>query len=272
VQLLLSHGAEPGQTDQWGRTAWDAAVDSGITNPELLGLPRPLSHTINHTTRAKQQPGDTHQAGDSVPASPDVATAAALREELARRLELGAGLHPTCTPRSNTSSPSQTADASSPPLCRTPVTAATSCAAGSRPFAAATSCATDARPALSKFCEYPGDAAEIGRLLESGEVQPAGKDPYGLSALHKFSSWDRVELMALLLPHLQPHELNLPASPAYARGTPLHLAAEAGAARAVDLMLRQCGVDPLARDDKGRVPRDMALAEGHIAIADKLPP
>lgn len=266
VRLLLSHGAEPELLDQWGRSAWRVATDSGLRNPELLGLPRPMPQTVHHTTRVQPPPDD------GAPAGLDVAKAAALREELVRRMEQGVGLHPTRARHTTTSSSAQAATAPSPLTSRAPVAVATLCATDRRPVAAATACAADSRPALSKFCEYPGDVAEIGRLLQSGEVHPAGKDLYGLSALHKFSSWDRVELVELLLPHLQPHEVNLPAGPANARGTPLHLAAEAGAVRAVDFLLRQHGVDPLARDEKGRTPRDVALKEGHKAIADKLPP
>jgi ankyrin repeat protein len=258
VRLLLSHGAEPERVDRWGRTAWHVAAESGITHPELLGLPRHVPHTLDPTTLVHPPPEDGSAAG------PDAAKQAAQREEVVRRLALGTGvgvglLHPAGhTRRATTSISAQAAAASAPDGSGAGV-------------AAVAPRAAESRPALSKWCEFPGDEAEIGRLLESGEVQPAGRDLFGLSALHKFSSWDRVELIELLLPRLQQGEVNLRAGPANARGTPLHLAAESGAVRAVDVLLRQPGVDPLARDDKGRTPRDVALREGHVAIADRLP-
>jgi ankyrin repeat protein len=54
--------------------------------------------------------------------------------------------------------------------------------------------------ALSKLVEYPGDVAAIEASLSSPEtVDPSGRDSFGLTALMKFASWDKVDLMDLLL-------------------------------------------------------------------------
>lgn len=40
-----------------------------------------------------------------------------------------------------------------------------------------------------------------------GCVDPGGKDMFGLSALHKFASWDKADLVVLLLPFLTPQQV-----------------------------------------------------------------
>lgn len=45
---------------------------------------------------------------------------------------------------------------------------------------------------LSKLVEYPGDVAAITALLGEADVNAAGKDMFGLAAVHKFASWDKV--------------------------------------------------------------------------------
>ena len=44
------------------------------------------------------------------------------------------------------------------------------------------------KPGLSKKVEYPGDEGEISELLSEGDVDPAGRDLFGLTALHKFAA------------------------------------------------------------------------------------
>jgi hypothetical protein len=60
------------------------------------------------------------------------------------------------------------------------------------------------RQALSKLVEYPGGGAEkLASLLDDAVgVDPAGRDYMGLTALHKFASWDKPELLDVLLPRL----------------------------------------------------------------------
>ena len=51
----------------------------------------------------------------------------------------------------------------------------------------------DGRRALSKLIDFPGDAAEIrAHLANPAEVDPAGRDAYGLTALHKVRSFVRL--------------------------------------------------------------------------------
>ena len=60
-------------------------------------------------------------------------------------------------------------------------------------------------------------------LLTGGTVAPAGKDMYGLTALHKFAAWDKDALVEILLPYLSNDEVNLPSKE---KQTPLHVIAE----------------------------------------------
>ena len=92
------------------------------------------------------------------------------------------------------------------------------------------------KPALSKLVEYPGDPAEVKRLLEAGEVSPHGADLFGLTALHKFSSWDKVDLIGLLLPYLDAEMCNVRAG--RDKLTPLHACVDMGALRATRLLLQ----------------------------------
>lgn len=50
--------------------------------------------------------------------------------------------------------------------------------------------------ALSKRVEYPGDVEEVAQLLNSAEVDPAGRDMFGIPALHKFCGWDSARSLA----------------------------------------------------------------------------
>jgi len=118
------------------------------------------------------------------------------------------------------------------------------------PAGAAARAPPPGKPALSKLVEYPGDAAEVRRLLESGECAAGGRDMFGLAAIHKFAAWDKVDLLDALLPHLTDAEL----SAAYKEGkTALHHAAEAGAVRAARRLLAETYVDEVAGLELARI-------------------
>ena len=67
------------------------------------------------------------------------------------------------------------------------------------------------RAALSKLVEFPGDVDSVRQMLEQQipvAVDPAGKDMFGVAAIHKFSAWNKVDLLQLLIPYLTLTELN----------------------------------------------------------------
>ena len=130
------------------------------------------------------------------------------------------------------------------------------------------------KPGLSKLVEYPGDPEAIAKLLASGTVDAAGKDMYGLSALHKFCAWDKLELVQLLLPHLAAADINAPGGTE--RQTPLHMIAEMGGLRVLRYLLEQGAsggrpqLDLDATDKKGRTAHAVAVECGHEEVAQLL--
>ena len=104
------------------------------------------------------------------------------------------------------------------------------------------------RTALSKLLEFPGDMEEFNRhLANPEEVNPAGCDAFGLTALHKLASWNKVTMMELLLPLLPDDMLDERCPDGK---TPLHWAVEMHAVQAVELLLR-AGADRDIQDGKG---------------------
>jgi ankyrin repeat protein len=117
----------------------------------------------------------------------------------------------------------------------------------------------DPRRALSKLVDFPGDVEEIKGHLASGEVNAAGLDAFGLAALHKFASWNKTELLELLLPHLSSGDLDVRCPDGK---TALHWAVEMAAVSAVRVLVA-AGCDASAADGKGRTVH---------AILDAVPP
>eukprot|EP00727_Mastigamoeba_balamuthi_P012830 m51a1_g817 hypothetical protein (348) ;mRNA; r:692639-693726 len=114
-------------------------------------------------------------------------------------------------------------------------------AAPAVPAAAKSPACAAQRRALSKMVEYPGDPAAVAEALaRPGDVDPCGRDMFGLSALHKFSSWDKADLVAMLLPHLSPDDVN--ARGGDGRQTALEMAVEMRAMRAVRVLLESAAV------------------------------
>ena len=102
--------------------------------------------------------------------------------------------------------------------------------------------------------------------LASGEVEPAGCDMFGLSAAHKFAAWDKVDLLELVMPRLSDDELNMcvPGKGEHAGFTPLHSAADMGAARAFEFLWHEPRAAPsrASLDAKGRTALEIAKANG----------
>lgn len=110
---------------------------------------------------------------------------------------------------------------------------------------------TSGRRILSKLVDFPGDVAEITALVNGGQVDLGGQDAYGLTALAKFASWNKTELMDLLLPKLSRQEVNFQDREGK---TALHWAVEMAAVGAVSRLVESDLVDPSLADAKGRTP------------------
>ena len=78
--------------------------------------------------------------------------------------------------------------------------------------------------------------------------RPAGADAFGLTALHKFASWNKTELLAMLLPKLSADQLNTRCPEGK---TALHWAVEMASVGSVRLLV-EAGIDAGVEDGKGR--------------------
>ncbi|GMI09804.1 hypothetical protein TrVE_jg7398 [Triparma verrucosa] len=126
---------------------------------------------------------------------------------------------------------------------------------------------SDGRRALSKLVDFPGDVDEIRKHLDnSGEIDPAGKDAYGLSAIHKFASWNKTELLDLLIPKLTKDELTATCKEGKSA---LHWAVEMASVASVKTLVA-AGVDIEAKDGKGRTVGEILEAVPQSGIIDRL--
>ncbi|GBG28202.1 Ankyrin repeat domain-containing protein 6 [Hondaea fermentalgiana] len=110
---------------------------------------------------------------------------------------------------------------------------------------------------LSKLIDFPGDVEEIENYLADAAVDAGGADAYGLTALHKFASWNKVELIEMILPHLSKEDINAQDPEGK---TALHWACEMASVAAVTRLVACPDVDPEVKDKKGRTP--LALING----------
>jgi len=132
---------------------------------------------------------------------------------------------------------------------------------------------TSTTKSLSKLVEYPGDIVMIQKWIDDPAIDPAGKDFYGIPALHKFASWDKVDLLELLLPKLSDSDVN---SIGGEQGQlALHSCIELGAARALERLSKDPRVVPTGKDKKGRTIKAFATELGDqdmIALIESLWP
>jgi len=118
--------------------------------------------------------------------------------------------------------------------------------------------------ALERFAGR-GDLAGVARLLASG-TDPNEADSLGFTALHSASKKGFASAMALLLNSKA--DANIRTIPS--RGeTPLHYASKYGHAGAVSLLLEH-GASPHSRSQKGKLPFDYAVEQGHKKVVDIL--
>ena len=100
----------------------------------------------------------------------------------------------------------------------------------------------------------------------TARVSRAGADAYGLTALHKLASWNKTELLALLIPKLSAEQLN---GKCPEGKTDLHWAVEMASVGAVKALVA-AGVDVEAKDGKGRTVRTILDAVEQSGIIDRL--
>lgn len=119
-----------------------------------------------------------------------------------------------------------------------------------RPSSPGTSPTHADKIALSKLVEFPGDPSKLQTQLQDRKIALNGKDMYGLTALMKFAAWDKVDLLQLLLPHLNTNEINVTGGK---QKLPLlHYCIDMGASRTLTVLLGDKRVDQNQRDEHGR--------------------
>ena len=132
---------------------------------------------------------------------------------------------------------------------------------------AAAAVSQDPRKALSKLIDFPGDLEEIRKHLEDeGGINPAGADSYGLTALHKFSSWNKTDYLDLLIPKLSPADLEARCPEGK---TALHYAVEMASVAAVKALVA-AGASLESRDGKGHTVAEILDAAPPSGVIDRL--
>jgi len=89
-------------------------------------------------------------------------------------------------------------------------------------------------------------------------VNPAGRDMFGLTALHKFAAWDKVDLLELLIPCLSTEDLN--ATGGDEGFSALHHATSMGAVHTLAVLLANPQVAQDVVDRSGRTAHELATA------------
>lgn len=115
----------------------------------------------------------------------------------------------------------------------------------------------ETRKPLSKFIEYPGDPIQIASMLTNPSFyDPAGKDMFGWSAIHKFASWDKVDLLKLLLPKLNKEEINAFGGPK--QYSCLHCCVDMRSINALTFLLTDNRIDTAIVNKDGVTAKNMA--------------
>eukprot|EP00388_Colpodella_angusta_P032593 GDKK01027073.1.p2 GENE.GDKK01027073.1~~GDKK01027073.1.p2 ORF type:complete len:208 (+),score=30.75 GDKK01027073.1:1-624(+) len=116
------------------------------------------------------------------------------------------------------------------------------------------------KTALSKLVEFPGDPVKLKTYLEDPNVLLNGKDMYGITALMKFAAWNKVDLLHLLLPHLNCDEVNTTGGK---QKLPLlHYCVDMGANSTLTVLVEDYRVDQCAVDEHNRTFREHARHTG----------
>jgi ankyrin repeat protein len=189
AKLLLQYGASLLVTDKWGRTPLDVSIDCGELHLVVV-FEEHLKDTALCTEDQREEVrlrSLTYRQAIAVSTVDETAMnsrATMLASSLLKECT-SMKLRPVETKIQNIFTCEKTVE-----VAETPAPAINS------------------RKILSKLVEFPGSLDEIrGYLDDTEHVDPAGKDAYGLTALHKFASWNKCEYLDLLIPHLSREDL-----------------------------------------------------------------
>lgn len=122
------------------------------------------------------------------------------------------------------------------------------------------------RKAISQYLEYPGDfVAFCAMLAEPSIFDPAGKDMFGLAAIHKLSAWNKPEFLKVLCDHLKPKQIN-DLGGEY-NSSCLHYSVDMGAVNSLTFLVQLEDIDFSVRDARGLSALDLArVMKNMIAV------
>ena len=279
AELLLSFGASLSITDKWKRGPIDVSYDNA-ENPLLKAFRDYLSNETRLEERKRvdaitsEYKADREREVEAVNAASDVKSRAA-GNLIFGNLGGGAGaigvgggglgglLGGVKLKKTNTVLKTMFASGEG----KTQVEGGSSESAAAAAAKQQSRASNDGRKALSKMIDFPGDLEEIRRLLGQPEtINPSAKDSYGLTALQKFSSWNKTDYLDLLLPYLATADIEMKCPEGK---TALHYAVEMASVAAVKrLVAAHADVD--AVDGKGRTVKAILENSPPSAIIDRL--
>lgn len=112
---------------------------------------------------------------------------------------------------------------------------------------------------ISQRMEYPGDVTEIAKMInDTDNFSAAGKDYCGLTALHKAASWNKIDILDLLLaPNvLQVDQVN--ETGGTEQFSVLHFAVDMNAVSSLRRLLEDPRIDRDVKDKRGRTAKEYA--------------
>jgi ankyrin repeat protein len=241
VQILLDSGSDEGLKDKWNRTAADIAKETGH---DYLFDRTTLSSKLLTTAEEKVSKADNNDNPEN---------------GIQRRLissEFLKAVQSRKTPEStvlvkNIFSVQLDTLQHNPQDC--PEVSASTTSQQS------TIVTTARRVSISKMVEYPGDPEALQKMTGDPEHYDInGKDFYGLSAIHKIASWNKSDLMEILLasPLL---DVNVQATGATnKRFSALHFAIEQNSSNTTRLLMQDDRTNLDLQDELGRTAKQVA--------------
>lgn len=247
ARILLDAGASMALADQWGRGPADVAKDNGEGPCVALHEKWMTEEATTAQKEAVARLTDAYKA--SATATPAIADGE--RSKTAKLVFAGLGGALSGLKKVSVTEKSMFSKTAGKVTTKT---------------AGAGNDARSRGKVLSKLVDFPGDQDEIAKHLADSEVDAGGADAYGLTALHKFASWNKTELMDMLLPKLTPAQVNAQDPEGK---TALHWACEMASVAAVRRLVACADVDDAVKDAKGRTPLDI-VDSGTGAVVERV--
>jgi ankyrin repeat protein len=122
-----------------------------------------------------------------------------------------------------------------------------------------TTATTAKKVSISKMIEYPGDPEALQKMINDPEHYDInGKDFYGLSAIHKVASWNKSDLMEILLANPLV-DVNVQATgTTNKRFSALHFAIENNSSNTARLLMKDARTNLNLQDEVGRTAKQLA--------------